>query len=59
MVHGASREETMQHGYGVVGRDYRPRNEQEPPFSAVLAGVKDALDPGWVCNPGVLLAERG
>ena len=45
----------------AVGRDHRPWHEQErgPLFTAALAGAKDALDPGWVCNPGVLLAERG
>lgn len=43
----------------AVGRDHRPWHEQErgPLFTAALSGVKDRLDPAWVLNPGVLLAE--
>jgi alkyldihydroxyacetonephosphate synthase len=44
----------------AVGRDHRPWHERErgPIFTRALAGVKSALDPAWVLNPGVLLEER-
>ena len=45
-------------GWGSISA-VRDAQEQGPLFTAALAGAKDALDPGWVCNPGVLLAERG
>jgi alkyldihydroxyacetonephosphate synthase len=43
----------------AVGRDHRPWHEQERGalFTAALSGAKSALDPHWVMNPGVLLAE--
>lgn len=45
----------------AVGRDHRPWHEEErgPLFTAALSGAKSALDPDWVLNPGVLLAEPG
>ena len=45
----------------AVGRDHRPWHEQErgPLFTAALSSVKSTLDPAWVLNPGVLLAEPG
>ncbi|HEY2283883.1 MAG TPA: FAD-binding oxidoreductase [Solirubrobacteraceae bacterium] len=41
----------------AVGRDHRPwYDRQRPePFAAALHGAKDAIDPGWIMNPGVLL----
>lgn len=44
----------------AVGRDHRPWYEQErgPLFKETLEGLKTTLDPSWVLNPGVLLAER-
>jgi alkyldihydroxyacetonephosphate synthase len=41
----------------AVGRDHRPWYDlQRPePFAAALRGAKQALDPAWIMNPGVLL----
>jgi alkyldihydroxyacetonephosphate synthase len=41
----------------AVGRDHRPwYDRQRPePFAAALRGAKDAIDPRWIMNPGVLL----
>jgi alkyldihydroxyacetonephosphate synthase len=41
----------------AVGRDHRPwYDRQRPePFAAALAGAKQAVDPAWTLNPGVLL----
>ena len=43
----------------AVGRDHRPWYERERGelFGLTLAGLKSTLDPSWVLNPGVLLAE--
>ena len=45
----------------AVGRDHRPWYEQERGelFTRALTGLKSTLDPEWVLNPGVLLAEPG
>ena len=44
----------------AVGRDHRPWYERERGelFETTLSGLKSTLDPKWVLNPGVLLAER-
>lgn len=44
----------------AVGRDHRPWHERERGelFTRALQGAKSSLDPKWVLNPGVLLAER-
>ena len=44
----------------AVGRDHRPWYERErgPLFTRTLEGLKNTLDPEWILNPGVLLAER-
>jgi alkyldihydroxyacetonephosphate synthase len=44
----------------AVGRDHRPWYERERGelFTMTLSGLKSTLDPSWVLNPGVLLAER-
>ena len=44
----------------AVGRDHRPWYERERGelFETTLVGLKSTLDPQWVLNPGVLLAER-
>ncbi len=44
----------------AVGRDHRPWYERERGalFEKTLSGLKSTLDPCWVLNPGVLLAER-
>jgi alkyldihydroxyacetonephosphate synthase len=44
----------------AVGRDHRPwYDRQRPePFAAALRGAKDAIDPGWIMNPGVLVDPR-
>lgn len=44
----------------AVGRDHRPWYERERGelFETTLSGLKSTLDPEWVLNPGVLLAER-
>jgi alkyldihydroxyacetonephosphate synthase len=41
----------------AVGRDHRPwYDRQRPdPFAAALRGAKDAVDPAWIMNPGVLV----
>jgi alkyldihydroxyacetonephosphate synthase len=41
----------------AVGRDHRRWYErQRPPlFGDVLRAAKSALDPSWICNPGVLV----
>ena len=43
----------------AVGRDHRPWYERERGelFELTLTGLKSTLDPDWVLNPGVLLAE--
>ena len=43
----------------AVGRDHRPWYERERGglFEAQLSSLKSTLDPKWVLNPGVLLAE--
>lgn len=43
----------------AVGRDHRPWYERERGelFTKTLTGLKSTLDPHWVMNPGVLLAE--
>jgi len=43
----------------AVGRDHRPWYEQERGalFETTLRGLKSTLDPAWILNPGVLLAE--
>ncbi len=50
--HGA----TVTHHH-AVGRDHRPGyDRQRPePFALALQAAKDALDPGGVLNPGVLI----
>lgn len=42
----------------AVGRLHRPTYERErpAPFALALGGAKRAVDPGWILNPGVLLA---
>jgi alkyldihydroxyacetonephosphate synthase len=42
----------------AVGRDHRRWYERErpEPYADALRAAKAALDPGWVLNPGVLLA---
>jgi alkyldihydroxyacetonephosphate synthase len=44
----------------AVGRDHRRWYDvQRPePFAAALRAAKDALDPDWLLNPGVLWGER-
>jgi alkyldihydroxyacetonephosphate synthase len=44
----------------AVGRDHRRWYDvQRPePFAAALRGAKDALDPDWLLNPGVLWERR-
>ena len=43
----------------AVGRDHRPWYERQrpEPFADALRGAKAALDPGWILNPGALLAR--
>ena len=43
----------------AVGRDHRPWYERERGklFGTTLSGLKSTLDPQWVLNPGILLAE--
>jgi alkyldihydroxyacetonephosphate synthase len=42
----------------AVGRDFRPYYDREaaPGFVQMLRAAKAAVDPGWILNPGVLLA---
>ena len=49
---------TLTHHH-AVGADHRPWLEREigPLGVEVLRAVKDRLDPGGICNPGVLLPE--
>ncbi len=44
----------------AVGKDHRPWYEAERGelFERTLVGLKDALDPEWILNPGVLLKEK-
>jgi alkyldihydroxyacetonephosphate synthase len=44
----------------AVGRDHRRwYDRQRPPlFGDVLRAAKLALDPSWICNPGVLVDRR-
>ncbi|MDQ3146647.1 MAG: FAD-binding oxidoreductase [Actinomycetota bacterium] len=44
----------------AVGRDHRPWYDRQRPdlFAAALGAAKDALDPGGILNPGVLLDPR-
>jgi len=43
----------------AVGRDHRPwYDRQRPePFAQALRAAKDALDPGWILNPGTLISR--
>ena len=43
----------------AVGRDHRPWYERQrpEPFAEALRGAKAALDPGWMLNPGALIAR--
>jgi alkyldihydroxyacetonephosphate synthase len=43
----------------AVGRDHRPwYDRQRPdPFAQALRAAKDALDPGWMLNPGTLISR--
>ena len=43
----------------AVGRDHRPWYDvQRPePFAQALRAAKTALDPGWILNPGTLIAR--
>jgi alkyldihydroxyacetonephosphate synthase len=43
----------------AVGKDHRPWYEKERGalFETTLRGLKSTLDPEWILNPGVLLAE--
>ena len=45
----------------AVGRDHRHwYDRQRPePFGEALAAAKDALDPSWMLNPGVLIDPPG
>jgi alkyldihydroxyacetonephosphate synthase len=51
---------TLTHHH-AVGADHRPWLEREigPLGVEVLRGVKARLDPHGICNPGVLLPDRG
>ncbi|HWC25686.1 MAG TPA: FAD-binding oxidoreductase [Solirubrobacteraceae bacterium] len=42
----------------AVGREHRPWYERQrpEPFAAALRAAKDAVDPGGILNPGVLIA---
>jgi alkyldihydroxyacetonephosphate synthase len=44
----------------AVGRDHRPWYDRQRPalYGEVLRAAKSALDPPWICNPGVLV-DRG
>ncbi len=44
----------------AVGKDHRPYYTQQhtPLFGEMLAAAKEAVDPNWVMNPGVLLKEK-
>jgi alkyldihydroxyacetonephosphate synthase len=50
--HGA----TITHHH-AVGRTHRPWYDRErpEPFAAALRAAKQAVDPGWILNPGVLI----
>ena len=41
----------------AVGRDHRPWYDRQRPalYGDVLRAAKAALDPAWICNPGVLV----
>jgi alkyldihydroxyacetonephosphate synthase len=41
----------------AVGRDHRPwyDRQRSPAFGDVLRAAKSAVDPSWICNPGVLV----
>jgi alkyldihydroxyacetonephosphate synthase len=41
----------------AVGRSFRPWYDKEvdPLFRDMLAGAKNAVDPDWIMNPGMLL----
>jgi alkyldihydroxyacetonephosphate synthase len=43
----------------AVGRDHRPwYDRQRPePFAQALRAAKNALDPGWILNPGTLISR--
>ncbi len=44
----------------AVGKDHRPYYTQQhtPLFGEMLGAAKKAVDPNWILNPGVLLAEQ-
>ncbi|MFE3226644.1 FAD-binding oxidoreductase [Nocardia sp. NPDC059228] len=45
----------------AVGRDHRPWYDRERPgpFATALRATKNALDPAWILNPGVLIDREG
>lgn len=49
---------TITHHHGV-GKDHRPwlLHERGHIWQAVLAGIKNALDPAWILNPDVLVSQ--
>ena len=55
----ANRARTITHHH-AVGRLHRPWYDRErpEPFARALQAAKEALDPGWTLNPGVLLPSR-
>ena len=44
----------------AVGRDHRRWYDEERPglFAQAIEAAKSALDPAWICNPGVLVDRR-
>ncbi len=44
----------------AVGKDHRPFYTQQrtPLFGEILKAAKNTVDPKWIMNPGVLLAEK-
>jgi alkyldihydroxyacetonephosphate synthase len=45
----------------AVGRDHRPWYDGQRPslFAEALRAAKGVFDPGWICNPGVLVDPLG